>query len=679
MINKLLIFILAVLPIQVCFADQIIELEKIVVTPYRYGEALEKTVSSVEVIQSEDIENSNAKNVVDLLRSVSGVSVRDWYGNGTKVAVDMAGFGEQAALNVLVLVDGRRINDVDLSGVDWNQISLDQVDKIEVIRGGSAAVLYGDNASSGVINIVTKKGFGKLKVESTMEYGSYDMNKQKLSLSGSVDDEFSYFLSVGREATHGYRKNTFNKSKNFLSKFEYSLNDNLSLHFNSGFYASTYGLSGALFDDNITQNNRRYSRFGDDKVNNKDYYFVFGAKSDLSNLGNLDVDFSYRRKDTSSYFVFNNLKRRNKIDTFGIATKYRLENSLFNRDNKFIVGLDYSRVVYDSDNFNYTSNFLNDYTNNHKTSTAGYFQNQFSVFDQLTLVSGYRYEVVQYVLGYHDNEVVYSNPDQDKKIQTKMEIFNCGLVYNYADDSSMFLNGSKSFRFPEVDEFSYMDSAYKQQLDTDLKPQSSINYQIGLRHKFSDWIKGDFSLFRMEVDNELYYNATHTFSYGYWDGRNDNYDKTIHQGLETSFDAQISGKIIFFGNYTFTKAFFDGGDYDANEIPLAPRHKGSLGLRLILPKNLTLNLLGIYVGERYFLNDQANAYSCIKDHIVADTNLSWQSKNITITFSINNLFNKQYSEYAGVLQGWSTSQSVGDKFYYPSPERNFSLMVKYTF
>ena len=100
---------------------------------------------------------------------------------------------------------------------------------------------------------------------------------------------------------------------------------------------------------------------------------------------------------------------------------------------------------------------------------------------------------------------------------------------------------------------------------------------------------------------------------------------------------------------------------------------------MILPKNLTLNLLGIYVGERYFLNDQANAYSCIKDHIVADTNLSWQSKNITITFSINNLFNKQYSEYAGVLQGWSTSQSVGDKFYYPSPERNFSLMVKYTF
>ena len=676
--KKLLIFFLLFLPIQFCFADKTIELEKIVVTPYRYGETLEKTVSSVGIITLEDIKNSNAKNVIDLLRSVSGVSVRDWYGNGTKVAVDIAGFGEQAALNVLVLVDGRRINDVDLSGVDWNQIPLDQIQKVEVIRGGSAAVLYGDNDSSGVINIITKKGSGNLKVDSMIEYGSYDMNKQKLTLSGGIDNKFSYLFSGGREATHGYRNNAFNKSKNFSSKFEYDLDDVLSIHFDSGFYASTYGLPGALFDSNITQNNRRYSRFGDNNVNNKDYYFVFGAKSNFFELGNLDVDFSYRRKDTSSYFVSNNLKRRNKIDTFGIATKYTLDNSLFNHNNKFIAGLDYSRVVYDSDNFDYSSNFLNDYTNIHRTSTAGYLQNEFSVFDQLTLVGGYRYEVVEYVFGYHDNEG--GNPDQDKKIQPKMEIFNCGLAYAYADDSSVFLNASKSFRFPEVDEFSYLDSStYKQQLDTDLKPQSSINYQVGVRHKFSDWLKGDISLFRMEVDNELYYNATHTLSWGYWDGRNDNYDETIHEGLEASFDARVSDEIVFFGNYAFTKAFFDKGVYNNNEIPLVPRHKGNIGLRLFLPKNFTLNLLGTYVGKRYFLNDQANAYSRLDEHIVVDTNLSWRCKDITATFSINNLFNKQYSEYAGVLQGWSAGQDVGNKFYYPSPERNFSLRVHYAF
>jgi len=297
----------------------------------------------------------------------------------------------------------------------------------------------------------------------------------------------------------------------------------------------------------------------------------------------------------------------------------------------------------------------------------------------LTLVGGYRYEVVQYVFGYHDNEVAYSNPDQDKKIQPKMEIFNCGLAYAYADDSSMFFNASKSFRFPEVDEFNYTDSSWKQQLDTNLKPQSSINYQVGVRHKFSDWLKGDISLFRMEVDNELYYNSTHTLSGGYWDGRNSNYDETIHEGLESSFNAKVSDKIVFFGNYAFTKAFFDKGVYNNNDIPLVPRHKGSIGSRLFLSKNFTLNLLGTYVGKRYFLNDQANAYSRLDEHIVVDTNLSWRYKDITATFGINNLFNKQYSEYAGVLQGFSVGQNVGNNFYYPSPERNFSLTVKYTF
>ena len=65
--------------------------------------------------------------------------------------------------------------------------------------------------------------------------------------------------------------------------------------------------------------------------------------------------------------------------------------------------------------------------------------------------------------------------------------------------------------------------------------------------------------------------------------------------------------------------------------------------------------------------------------MVADTNLSWRSKDLTVTFGISNLFNKKYSEYAGVLLSASGSYPAGSKFYYPSPERNFSLKVDYTF
>lgn len=655
---------------------QDIDLEKIVITPSGYAQEINKTASSVTVITQNDIKNSNAEKVVDMLRPIPGVTVRDWYGNGTKVAVDMAGFGEQAALNVLVLIDGRRANDVDLSGVDWSQIPLNQVERIEVIRGGSAGVLYGDNASSGVINIITKKGSGKPKANLQTAYGSYDMNKQSLSLQGGIDNKFSYWLSGGREGTHGYRNNTFNKASDFASKFAYDFSDVLSVHFDSGFHASTYGIPASLNQNVIDQYSRRYARNGDDHANNKDYYFVVGTKSDITGLGGFDIDFSYRRKDTDSYFLTSGLDTlKNKIETFGITSKYTLGNSILDHDNKLITGVDFYTSLYSSNTYLISNEALNKYTHINKNSIGSYLQDEFSISKQLVLVGGYRYELARYAFGYHDNDLHGwgQNPDLDSKVKPAMNVFNSGLAYAYKDDSNIFLNVGKSFRFPEVEEFTYVDQNYQQQLNTNLKPQSSINYQAGLRHKFSDWLKGSLSIFRMNVKNELYYNAKDVLVWGYWNGKNANYDKTVHEGFEYSMDAKLYDWMALFGNYTFTNAYFDEGQYSKNEIPLVPRHKASIGLKFILPKNITFNITGTYVGQRYFLNDQANAYSRLNGYMVADTNLSWHCKDLKITFGINNLFSKQYSEYAGV------TVDNGVKFYYPSPERNFSMKLDYKF
>ncbi|MFA5114676.1 MAG: TonB-dependent receptor plug domain-containing protein, partial [Candidatus Omnitrophota bacterium] len=102
-----------------------VSLERIVVTPYRYSESLSNTPASVSVIDKEEIAQSGALTTVDLLSDLPGVVVRDWTGNGSKATVDMRGFGEQAGMNVLVLVNGRRVNEIDLSGTSWAQIPLD--------------------------------------------------------------------------------------------------------------------------------------------------------------------------------------------------------------------------------------------------------------------------------------------------------------------------------------------------------------------------------------------------------------------------------------------------------------------------------------------------------------------------------------------------------------------------
>jgi iron complex outermembrane receptor protein len=655
-----------------------VNLDKIVVTPYRYAESLNKSVSNTTVINQADIKNSNAQNVVDMLRLTPGVVVKDYFGNGTQASVDIAGFGEQAALNVLVLVDGRRVNDIDLSGVDWSQIPLEQVERIEIMRGGSGGVLYGDNASSGVINIITKRGMGEPKVNLGVEYGSYDMNKQKLSLGGGVDDKFSYWLSGERDSTHGYRNNSFTKANNFASKFDYKFSNLLSAHFNSGFNASTYGLPGGLYQSDIDQYSRRYAKYGDDHANKKDYYFLTGTKIEASDLGAFDIDFSFRHKNNDSYFLTSYSSsptyggvQNDAIKTFGITPKYTMGNSILGHDNKFIAGVDYYRTDYASDSYALSDNSLVNSTDIRKNSFGSYIQDEFSIFKQLVLVGGYRYELARYVFGYHDNSGF--SPDQDTKLRSNQWAFNTGLAYTYQEDSSIFLNVGRSYRFPEIDEFNYYDDNGARQLNTDLKPQSAITYQTGLRHKFSEGFRGNISLFRMHVKDYLYFDATNALGPWGWNGQNENYDKSIHQGIELSLDARLNKLVAIFGNYTFTNSYFDGGAYDKNKIPLVPQHKGSVGLKFRLPRNITLNVMSTYVGRQYALNDQANSYSRLNGYAVVDTNLSWRCKDLTVVFCINNLLDKQYSEYAGVRV------SDGARFYYPSPERNFGFKADYAF
>ena len=98
--------------------------------------------------------------------------------------VDIRGSGEYANRNVLVMVNGRKVNPVDQSGPDWLQISPEAVERIEIIRG-AGTVLYGDNATSGVINIITKKGSEGIHGKAGVTFGSYGTEKESIAVSGA--------------------------------------------------------------------------------------------------------------------------------------------------------------------------------------------------------------------------------------------------------------------------------------------------------------------------------------------------------------------------------------------------------------------------------------------------------------------------------------------------------------
>ena len=217
-------------------------LPEVVVTGTRIEQQVRKIPANVSVITPADIQNTNAKTAADLLRGEEGIVVRDPLGNGNTAAVDLRGFGETATQNALVLVDGRRANEVDLSAVDWAQIPIEQIERIEIVRG-SGTVLYGDNATAGVINIITKSPSQKFSASGGVTLGSYNRGKVDAYASGGYK-RTAVSLYGSLEETDGYRENNDYHSGDLGGKLIFDATDRLTLNLSGSYHKDRFGLAG---------------------------------------------------------------------------------------------------------------------------------------------------------------------------------------------------------------------------------------------------------------------------------------------------------------------------------------------------------------------------------------------------------------------------------------------------
>ena len=144
---------------------------------------------STSVITADDIAHSPAQSIQEIIAQTPGVQLTSLFGgvNGVGTTVDLRGFGAFATANSLVLINGRRLNDIDMAGVDFSTIPRDSIERIEITRGNSGAVLYGDNAVGGVINIVLKNGVGGPPVAIRGEAGVGSFNQRMASVSAATN------------------------------------------------------------------------------------------------------------------------------------------------------------------------------------------------------------------------------------------------------------------------------------------------------------------------------------------------------------------------------------------------------------------------------------------------------------------------------------------------------------
>jgi len=640
--------LLVVLAIRPANAEEKISVGEVVVTATRYEEQATDVPASVSVITGEDIRKSNAQNIPDLLKTEAGVQVTDITGNRRSYTVDLRGFGETAALNTLVLVDGRRINEADLSGVDWMDIPLEQVSRIEIIRGGRGSVLYGDNATGGVINIITKEGTGKLKAGVDLSGGSYNTFKADSYAGGSLKD-LSIHLSGNYLASDGYRDNSKTDSKDLGINTAYYVKDFMKIGVSGGYHKDRTGLPGALKESDFAAGlSRTDTRFPNDFADTKDYYISLVPEIYFYGDNVLRLDTSYRKRDFSSFSSgdYGNFLGESKIKTTGLSPQVVLKQNFGSVKNSLTAGMDYQKTDEDvvNDSLFFGSRSLGIF-NLRKEDLGYYAHDEAAVTDTLRLSAGYR----------HDRAAFSFNPSTPESVSMSKDVYTAGVNYTFFRKSYAYASYSRSFRYPVLDE---LYSFFTNTINTALVPQTSDDYEAGVRHYFNDDVYAHVNVFRLDTDDEIIFNPV-TYE-------NENLDgKTRRDGVEVSFSANATSRLTVRGSYTFMNAKIRGGIFEGRKVPNVPAHKATVDVLYRVTKEAAAILNGVYIGKRPFISDFANDFSDQKGYLILNAKFTYQWKSLKAFLDINNLTNKEYSEY-GVIGGFPL-----EKAYYPSPKRNF--------
>ncbi|MGA7800659.1 MAG: TonB-dependent receptor, partial [Gammaproteobacteria bacterium] len=333
--------------------------QPIVVTATRLGSATASHDANVTIITARDIEASTATTLPQLLSEQPGVLTRSLYGNdAARTTVDIRGFGAAATQNTLILLNGRRLNDIDLSAVDFAAIPLSNIERIEIIRGGGA-VLYGDGAVGGAINIITRKG-DRTGTRAHLRASLGTFATRELDADASHTDN-AYSLHAAAQAidSDGYRANNALQQRNLQADLNLPQADG-EWFVRAGADSQRLRLPGPRTVDpaaglNQLANDRRgtdtpndWAHQSGDRLNGGySHYWQNGAKA--------VVDVGYRAKNQKAFFddyLFGGKYARyldSDLVTWSFTPRLTLPQAVLGYTAQTVLGVDYYHSSYTSD------------------------------------------------------------------------------------------------------------------------------------------------------------------------------------------------------------------------------------------------------------------------------------------------------------------------------------------
>lgn len=573
-----------------------------------------------EVHTREDIERSGASSLYEYLAQQTSLQVTPSYGNRYTPQISMRGYGNaNGHQNVVISVDGRRMNNIDMVPQLIGAVSLADIERIEITKG-SGAVLYGDGATAGSIQIYTRAHDGARLDAYAGNYGtrggvaSAGLVRERFDLSATLDH--SRFGGFSDKDPSGHRDQS--EANTWRVAAGGKPVDALRLDFEAGAsrmdtrYPSSLTLAQFQADPAMNKG-RDYTR---QKLDTD--HWSLGADYDLSREWRLSA--RHHDEDKASKYPVSGWTSDYRYVSDEIALQFQRGGLVLNAG---VQRFDGERIQADSETT--------------KDNLGWFLQGQY-LLDALTLSAGVRRERVEY--GY--------KPDAGAALEADERLTSWELGANYRLDAalSVFASYSDAFLAPDIDRFFSTDwDTYEVIFNGFIEPAQVRTLTLGINH-LTDRNRLKVSVFHARLENEIYLEP---ISY-----MNTNIDKSHKYGLELQDSLQITPDVTGLVNYAWTRAIIDreadgGGAYNGKDLPGVSRHSLVAALNIRVMDKGRLNFSHTWRSKAWAADDFDND-NAQKQRAYQSTDLAYRhelAKDVELYAAVSNLFDRENGLWVG--------------------------------
>lgn len=587
-------------------------LNEVVVTATRSPQKQADIGKVVRVINADEISRSQGRTLPELLNTVAGLTIG---GNGSNPGEIKSVFLRGASAgNTLILIDGIAVNDASSPSGEYNiaGIAIEQIERIEILKGGNS-VLYGSDAVAGVINIITKKGTGKLHGNVLQTAGSYNTFKQAVGLSGSLG-KTDISLNASNLDSKSFSSAQAAQSNN--AKFEKDNFNQKAIGFNINQQITQ---KWALLTS-VNYNNNTANFDGGAFADAKEYVYYKNAL--LINVGSkINLNNGIIRINVSQ----NNVQ--NKFDYQGAITNNK--GKITNAEGVYTAQINGFVGITSGLNYKFSKTDQKDDYGILSSDSAK--NNIASMFTSLFFKGGkyFRLELG----GRFNKHNQYGN--------NVNYTFNPSFIIT--ERAKVFFNASSAYKVPTLFQ---LTSQYRN--PDGLKPEASTTIETGFDINFIDnKLTLNASFYKRKITDAIDFDVQKSGGYGYV-----NQNKENTKGLELELGTNIIKNLNFSAFYAYTNGTLKLATKEISALSRRPKNTFGASAGYNFGKKVYMSLLYKYTGQRadkyYDVNTAQTVDVDLKQFNKVDAYLQYTPfSKLTLFADIKNIFDAQYNDFAG--------------------------------